>query len=130
MPEMTPDEVLALLTPLFSSNGLSDTQELVLRESWQGKSYQQIAQTFEYDTDYIKGVGSRLWRSLSQSLGKPVTKANLHSVINGYAHQTTSRTSGLSMPMPKALVDTMTLVSSLIQASCRALRVSISRPAW
>ena len=87
MPEMTPDEVLALLTPLFSSNGLSDTQELVLRESWQGKSYQQIAQTFEYDTDYIKGVGSRLWRSLSQILGKPVTKANLHSVINGYAHQ-------------------------------------------
>ncbi len=87
MPEMTPDEVLALLTPLFPSNGLSDTQELVLRESWQGKSYQQIAQAFDYDTDYIKGVGSQLWRSLSQSLGKPVTKANLHSVINCYAHE-------------------------------------------
>jgi NACHT domain/Pentapeptide repeats (8 copies) len=87
MPEMTPDEVLALLTPLFPSNGLSDTQELVLRESWQRKSYRQIATAFDYDTDYIKVVGSRLWRSLSQILGKPVTKANLHSVINCYAHQ-------------------------------------------
>ncbi|CAD5921128.1 putative WD repeat-containing protein alr2800 [Planktothrix tepida] len=87
MPEMTPDEVLVLLTPLFPSNGLSDTQELVLRESWQGKSYQQIAQAFEYDTDYIKGVGSQLWKLLSQSLGKPVTKTNLHSAINCYVYQ-------------------------------------------
>jgi len=87
MPEMTPDEVLALLTPLLLPHRLNDTQELVLRESWQGKSYQQIAQAFEYDTDYIKVVGSRLWRLLSQILGKPVTKANLHSVINCYAHQ-------------------------------------------
>jgi Type II secretory pathway, component ExeA (predicted ATPase) len=87
MPEITPDEVLALLTPLFRSNRLNDTQELVLRESWQRKSYQQIATAFGYDTDYIKGVGSHLWRSLSQILGIPVSKSTFHAVIHSYSHQ-------------------------------------------
>jgi|UniRef100_A0A1J1JKT9 Cdc6-like AAA superfamily ATPase len=87
MPEITPDEVLALLTPLFRSNRLNDTQELVLRESWQGKSYRQIATAFDYDTDYIKGVGSQLWRSLSQILGTPVSKSTFHAVIHSYSHQ-------------------------------------------
>ena len=87
MPEITPDEVLALLTPLFPSNRLNDTQEIVLRESWQRKSYQEIATAFDYDTDYIKGVGSKLWRSLSQILGTPVSKSTFHAVIHSYAHQ-------------------------------------------
>jgi hypothetical protein len=87
MPEITPDEVVALLTPLFPSNRLSDTQELVLRGSWQRKSYQEIATAFDYDTDYIKGVGSQLWRSLSQILGTPVSKSTFHAVIHSYSHQ-------------------------------------------
>lgn len=100
MPEITPDEVVGLLTPLFPSNRLNDTQELVLRGSWQGESYQEIATAFDYDTDYIKGVGSQLWRSLSQILGKPVTKSNLHFVIHSYAHRSQLRESEiLSKPL-------------------------------
>lgn len=87
MPEITPDEVVELLNSRLFLYRLNDTQEIVLRESWQGKSYQQIAQTCKYDTDYIKGVGSRLWRSLSQRLGTAVTKSNLRSVISTYVYQ-------------------------------------------
>lgn len=102
MPEITPDEIVALLTPLFPSNRLSDTQELVLRGSWQGESYQEIATAFDYDTDYIKGVGSQLWRSLSQILGTPVSKSTFHAVIHSYAHkskQVSSQSEIISKPL-------------------------------
>ena len=42
----------------------------------------------------------------------------------------TKRTSGLSMPMPKAIVATMTTPSSLRKRSWLAARTSLSRPAW
>ncbi|MBE9227773.1 hypothetical protein IQ264_20315 [Phormidium sp. LEGE 05292] len=50
-------------------------------------SYHEIAAASGYSSDYIKDVGSKLWRRLSQALGIQVTKSNLHSVIKRYARQ-------------------------------------------
>lgn len=48
---------------------LKDVQELVLRQSWLGKSYQEIANETGYEPDYIRHVGSQIWQLLSYSTG-------------------------------------------------------------
>lgn len=81
---MTPEEALAILDAILKPQCLNDIQELVFLQSLQGKSYQEIAAATDYNADYLKDVGAKLWRQLSQVLGMPVTKRNLYSVITKY----------------------------------------------
>lgn len=63
---------------------LNDLQSAVFLKTWTKDSYSEIAQQLDYEYDYIKQVGSRLWQSLSQILGEPVSKANVQSVLRRY----------------------------------------------
>jgi hypothetical protein len=63
---------------------LNDLQSAVFLETWAEHSYSEIAQQLGYEYDYIKQVGSHLWRSLSQILGEPVSKRNIHAVLRRY----------------------------------------------
>ena len=78
---MTDDDALLALDSLLRPNTLNDLQELVFRQSWTGKSYAEMAEASSYDENYLKDVGSRLWKLMSQSLGTKVTKNNLQSVL-------------------------------------------------
>jgi len=93
---MNLEEALVILDAITKPGCLNDTEEIVFRQSWQGLSYQEIASAFGYSTDYIKDVGSKLWRKLSQALGTQVTKTNLHSVIKRYARQKIDRVDRLN----------------------------------
>jgi hypothetical protein len=77
---MNVDEALVVLD-IFLENRLNNLQELVFRQSWEGQTYQEIADSSSYDANYIKDVGSKLWKLLSQSLDEEVTKSNFRSVI-------------------------------------------------
>lgn len=83
------EESLEILDTLFAASDnnlyLTDTQEMVFLMCWERYSYQQIADRLGYDCDYIKKVGSQLWRLISQALGKKVTKSNFHSLLRQYA---------------------------------------------
>jgi hypothetical protein len=57
---MTLEEALAIVDAVFNPDRLSSLQELVFRQCWLGKSYQEIADEAGYDSDYIRVVGSRL----------------------------------------------------------------------
>jgi hypothetical protein len=85
---MTGQEALTLVdTLLHSANPrqrLNDVQSVVFLETWAGRSYREIAKQLGYQHDYIKQVGSQLWRSLSQTLGEPVSKRNLQAVLRRY----------------------------------------------
>ena len=85
---MTGQEALILVDRLLRSanqrQGLNDVQSEVFLETWAGRSYQEIAKQLGYEHDYIKKVGSHLWRSLSQILGEPVSKRNLQAVLRRY----------------------------------------------
>ncbi|PSB03968.1 WD40 repeat domain-containing protein [Merismopedia glauca] len=85
---MTEKEAIALVSTLLDSkNGggrLSDIQQRVFLGTWAGYSYQQIADDFGYQSDYVKQVGSQLWRTLSLVLQEPVTKGNIQSVLRHY----------------------------------------------
>lgn len=73
-----------LLKAAYQRQGLNDVQSVVFLETWAGRSYREIAQQLGYEYDYIKQVGSQLWRSLSQTLGEPLSKRNLQAVLRRY----------------------------------------------
>ncbi|MEH2378242.1 MAG: hypothetical protein V7K27_04945 [Nostoc sp.] len=77
----------ALVEQLLPQGRLTKVQQIVLRQSWAGQTYSEMAVESDYDAGYIKDVGSELWRSLSQALGEKVTKNNLHRVLKRIAQQ-------------------------------------------
>ncbi|OCQ95005.1 hypothetical protein BCD67_02680 [Oscillatoriales cyanobacterium USR001] len=95
---MTLEEALAILDNLLKPGHLNDVQDLVFRQSWQGQSYQNMAAASDYDDDYLKDVGSQLWRRLSLALKTQVTKRNIHSVLKAYARQSEVKTPTTTSP--------------------------------
>jgi len=87
---MTAEEAIALVDLLLQSANkkqkLNDIQSRVFLETWEGHSYQEIADRLLYEHDYIKKVGSHLWRNLSQIIGEKVSKQNLQAVLRRYQH--------------------------------------------
>lgn len=87
---MTAQEAIALIDHLLQSlnkkHKLNDIQSLVFLETWEGHSYQEIADRQKYEHDYIKQVGSHLWQNLSQIVGEKVSKHNLQAVLRRYQH--------------------------------------------
>lgn len=73
-----------LLEAANQGQKLNDLQSAVFLETWAEHSYSEIAQQLGYEYDYIKQVGSQLWRSLSQILGEPVSKGNIQAVLRRY----------------------------------------------
>ena len=81
-------------------------------------------------------------RALSLSLYSSIAQARLPSrparpaswkyasMLDGLSVCITSLTSGLSIPIPKALVATITLTLPLCHASCRSSFMAGSSPAW
>lgn len=94
---MTGKEALTLVDTLLQAANvgrrLNDIESVVLQETWAGHSYQEIAQQLGYQYDYIKQVGSQLWRSLSQSVGEKVSKRNLQAVLRRYQQSQKSESS-------------------------------------
>ncbi|MFB2923100.1 NB-ARC domain-containing protein [Aerosakkonema funiforme] len=84
---MTIDEALLFLDSVLKQEHLNDVHILVLRQTWEGRSYPQIAKSAGYDAEYIKFVGFQLWQVLSRVFGEKVTKSNVQSVIRRKAQQ-------------------------------------------
>ena len=82
------EEVLAIIDKLLPEGHpygqLSDKQVIVLCHTWEDRSYQQIADDFGYQVDYIRQIASHLWRMLSKATGEKVSKKNLRSVLRRY----------------------------------------------
>ena len=87
---MKGQEAIALIDHLLQSANkkqkLNDIQSRVFLETWEGHSYQEIADRLLYEHDYIKKVGSHLWRNLSQIIGEKISKQNLQAVLRRYQH--------------------------------------------
>lgn len=75
--------------------GLTHVQENVLRQCWFGETYQMIAETYGYDDNYIRAVGSQLWQQLSTLIGYKVTKNNFRLALNTLISQHNSPTTSV-----------------------------------
>lgn len=78
-------QALRIVDQVLEPNRLNTVEELVLKECWFGKTYQEISANSGYDFDYIRVVGSRLWQSLSNAFGEKVTKNNFKAVLRQQA---------------------------------------------
>lgn len=81
---MTVDEALAIVETVLDYDRLNKVQELVFRQSWEGRSYIEIAKNADYEPDYIKDAGAKLWKLLSKAFGEKVKKDNVKSVLKRY----------------------------------------------
>lgn len=56
---------------------LSDIEILILRGAWDNKTYEEIAETGNYTSNYLsKDVGNKLWGNVSAALQEKVSKKN------------------------------------------------------
>ncbi|MEG4917142.1 WD40 domain-containing protein [Microcoleus sp. B7-D4] len=96
---MTIDEALLFLDSVLKQEDLNDIHILVLRQTWEGHSYPDIAKSAGYDAEYIKFVGFQLWQILSRVFGEKVTKSNVQSVMRRQAQHTQ-----LAVPLPNSQI--------------------------
>ncbi len=76
---------------------LSNIEVLVLRGSWKGRKYNQIAAEGGYTDEYLKNdVGPKLWKRLSQALEKKITKNNFKAILEQYIYQENFKAKELS----------------------------------
>jgi len=60
---------------------LTSLQKEVLKGTLNGKKYPQIADDCQRHPDHIKQVGTKLWKLLSDILGKNIKKSNARSIL-------------------------------------------------
>ena len=74
---------------IFSKKGrnLADIEVFILRGSWQGQNYDQIAKIHLYTPQHIKNEGSELWKLLSEVLGEKVGKKNFREALERWRSQ-------------------------------------------
>ncbi len=75
------EKALYLIDNAIKPAYLTKVQQLVLRDSWEGKTYMEIANSYNYDSEYIKSVGCELWKLLSRAFGQQVNKNNFSQFI-------------------------------------------------
>ena len=62
---------------------LNSLEISILRGSWQGQTYEQIAESSEYSFNYLmRDVGPKFWRLLTEVFGENVNKNNIQKVVN------------------------------------------------
>ncbi len=67
---------------------LSDVETEILKGSWQGQTYDQIASASGYSDSYLRrDVGTKFWKALGQSLGETVSKNNFKEALRRHAEQ-------------------------------------------
>jgi WD40 repeat protein len=85
------DELIILIDAAVhesSQRHLRDTEVLVLRGSWQGQGYEEIAEAHHYTAQYLRqDVGPKLWKLLSQVIGEKVSKTSFRSALERYGRK-------------------------------------------
>ncbi|MTJ19622.1 MULTISPECIES: NB-ARC domain-containing protein [unclassified Dolichospermum] len=60
---------------------LDDLQKAVIVGTWERQTYEDIAQQYRFNKNYVGDVGAGLWQLLSQQLGEDINKRNFRSTI-------------------------------------------------
>lgn len=78
------EQIISVVDEAIHPDYLNKVQERVLRHTWEGKTYPEIAAEYEYDKEYIKTVGYELWQILSKSFGASINKNNFGQFMRRY----------------------------------------------
>ena len=75
------DQLINYVDSYLKPKGLSDLQSKVLKGAWERKTYTEISEETHHDPDYIKGVGSYLFKIISEALETKVSKRNIRLIV-------------------------------------------------
>jgi hypothetical protein len=81
---MNLNEVLQLVDRLVverTGKHLDDVQRAVIEGTWHRQTYDDIAQQFNFNKNYVGDVGAALWQLLSEALSEEIKKSNFRSTI-------------------------------------------------
>ncbi|MEB3288282.1 MAG: AAA-like domain-containing protein [Leptolyngbya sp.] len=78
---MDADVALEAVKQILAPQPLSYVEELVVVRTWRNQLYREMAIDTGYEEGYLKDIGSRLWQTLSQRLGYPVSKKRLRFIL-------------------------------------------------
>ena len=109
---MSSDHIIDVIEQVLPADRLGAIDRFILRQSWLGQTYAEMAQASGYGSDYIKEVGARLWHDLSEAMGRRVTKKNLQLVFNHY-HEPGLASDSWQSPAPPQYAHTPDKVSML-----------------
>lgn len=113
---MNVEEALTILDTALEQKFLNNVQELVFHQSWLGKTYLEIAENSGYNSNYIKDVGYKLWKLLSEVFEQEVTKSNFRSVLRRqYVNQSALQLQSVSER--ESLADEEKKVANFVDAS-------------
>jgi hypothetical protein len=84
---MSSEEAIALVTRLLKVGKLTEVQDLVFTQTWQGLKYSDMGIVQGYSLGHIKDTGSELWTAIGKALNEKVTKNNLHGVLQQFVEQ-------------------------------------------
>jgi len=98
---MNIEEALLIVDTALEQNFLNDIQELVFHQSWSGQTYSEMAESSGYNANYIKDVGYKLWKLLSEVFKEEITKSNFRSALRrryvSFQHATRASKGGASL---------------------------------
>lgn len=77
---MTIYELVQLLNAT-QKKPLTQLQEWVLHQAWEGKTYSRMAAEGNYVDEYLRKTASELWALLSEFLGETITKYNFRATL-------------------------------------------------
>ncbi len=108
---------------------LSDLQSCIIQQSWQGRTYGQVATLAGYSEGHIKDVAAQLWQLLSDALGERITKGNLRSrlinrvkrTLKKAAPDTYESIASIARPMLTPLAQPLTYSVDLSASSTEAI---------
>lgn len=76
----------------YTKQHLDSLQKEILKGTLNGKKYPQIANDCQRHPDHIKQVGTKLWKLLSDVLGKNIKKSNARSILENFHFSNISNT--------------------------------------
>ncbi|MBD2525188.1 AAA-like domain-containing protein [Nostoc sp. FACHB-133] len=80
---MTIDEVVLLLKA-SQATGLTTLQEIILRSSWEGKTYTNIACEAHYGEERVRKIAAHLWQVMSDFCKEPINKSNFRQTVENH----------------------------------------------
>lgn len=90
---MAPEDILLSIENRFLKRKLNPAERIVLGQTWNKQTYEQMARHSGYGDAHLKDTGYKLWREISQALGQRVTKKSLLFVLKEHMQQTSTEAS-------------------------------------
>lgn len=100
-----------------TGKNLTSLQSAILRGSWEGKKYPQIAEDFHCSESHVKKEATKLWDKLREKLGDDLNKFNFRSKVEKRNRVSqASPSSHCSQVNTINQVDTVNIDSPLVQS--------------